>query len=92
MQAVWNDTVGAESDATEVVEGKHYFPPDAIKSEYFTDSETTTVCGGKGTANYYNVGVDGNTNEDAAWVYRDAKDAAKNIEGYVAFWKGVEVR
>ena len=92
MQAVWNDTVVAESDATEVVEGNHYFPPDAIKSEYFTDSETTTVCGWKGTANYYNVVVDGNTNEDAAWVYREAKDAAKNIEGYVAFWKGVEVR
>ena len=42
MKAIWNDTVIAESDDTEIVEGNHYFPFDSIKSEYFSKSELTT--------------------------------------------------
>jgi uncharacterized protein (DUF427 family) len=91
MKAIWNGTVLAESDRTEVVEGNQYFPPDAIRKEHFTPSETHTICPWKGTASYYTVEVNGERNPDAAWFYPQTKDAAKNIEGYVAFWKGVEV-
>lgn len=82
----------AESNSTEVVEGNQYFPPDSIKSEFFKASGTHTVCGWKGTASYYTVDVNGKQNPDAAWYYPEPKDAAKNITGYVAFWKGVEVQ
>lgn len=92
MKAIWNGTVLAESEHTEVVEGNHYFPPDTIKSEYFQASETHTVCPWKGTASYYTVAVDGKQNKDAAWYYPQASEKAKNIEGFVAFWKGVEVQ
>ncbi len=91
MKAIWNGTVLAESDQTEVVEGNHYFPPEAIKREFFTPSETHSVCPWKGTASYYTVAVDGKQNADAAWYYPEPKDAAKQIKGYVAFWKGVTV-
>lgn len=91
MKATWNGTVIAESDDTVVVEGNQYFPAESVKWEYFQPSETHTVCGWKGTASYYDVVVDGKTNSDAAWYYPETKDAAKEIEGYVAFWKGVEV-
>ena len=91
MKAVWNGAVIAESDKTIVVEGNHYFPPDAVSKEYLQPSDTNTVCGWKGTASYYNVVVNGEVNKDAAWYYPNAKDAAKNIENYVAFWKGVKV-
>ena len=91
MKAVWNGTVLAESDRTEVVEGNQYFPPDAVDKQYFAPSETHSVCPWKGTASYYTVEVNGKRNPDAAWYYPQTKDAAKNIEGYVAFWKGVEV-
>jgi uncharacterized protein (DUF427 family) len=91
MKAVWRDTVIAESDNTVVVEGNHYFPPDAIKREHFQPSETHTVCGWKGTASYYDVVVGGEVNKDAAWYYPETKEAADNIKGYVAFWKGVKV-
>jgi len=91
MKAIWNGAVLAESDDTVVVEGNHYFPSDAIRREYFRDSQTHTVCGWKGTASYYDVVVNGETNKDAAWYYPDAKDAAKEIKGRVAFWKGVQV-
>jgi uncharacterized protein (DUF427 family) len=90
-KAIWNGTVLAESDKCVVVEGNQYFPPDAIKKEYFKDSNTHTTCPWKGVASYYSVEVDGKVNKDAAWYYPTTKDAAKNIEGYIAFWKGVKV-
>jgi uncharacterized protein (DUF427 family) len=91
MRAVWNDKVIAESTATVVVEGNHYFPPEAINNEYFKPSSTTTVCPWKGIAHYYTVEVDGQQNPDAAWFYPETKDAARQIKGRVAFWKGVRV-
>lgn len=90
-RAVFNGKVVADSDATEVVEGNHYFPPSTIKNEYFEPSDRTTVCPWKGTASYYDVVVDGERGEAAAWYYPETKQAAKRIEGYVAFWKGVTV-
>ncbi|MBE2271826.1 MAG: DUF427 domain-containing protein [Anaerolinea sp.] len=90
-KAVWKDVVLAESDQTIVVEGNHYFPPDSIKPEFFVESSTHTTCPWKGLASYYNVQVNGETNKDAAWYYPTPKDAAKQIGGYVAFWRGVRV-
>ena len=91
MRATWKGEVLAESDETVVVEGNHYFPADSIKREHFKESATHTVCPWKGTASYYDVVVAGDVNEDAAWFYPETKDAAKEIEGRVAFWRGVKV-
>lgn len=91
MRAIWNNTVLAESDETVVVEGNHYFPPDSIRAEYFRPSETHTSCPWKGQASYYDLVVEGRVNKDAAWYYPETKDAARNIEGRVAFWKGVTI-
>lgn len=90
-KAIWNGAVLAESDRCEVVEGNQYFPPDSIQRQYFKDSSTHTTCPWKGIASYYTIEVDGKVNPDAAWYYPETKEAAKNIEGYVAFWKGVKV-
>lgn len=91
MKAIWNDQVVAESDDTIVVEGNHYFPPSSIKKEFFKETETHTVCPWKGEASYYSIEVSGEENKDAAWYYPETSDLAKNIKGYVAFWKGVRV-
>ena len=90
-RASWNGTVIAESDHCEVVEGNQYFPAAAVKREFLRDSSTHTVCPWKGTASYYDVVVNGETNKDAAWYYPEAKPEAANIKGYIAFWKGVKV-
>ena len=89
--ATWNGTVIAQSDATIVVEGNHYFPADSLGREHFRDSSTHTTCSWKGVASYYDVVVGEAINKDAAWFYPQPKDAAKNIKGFVAFWKGVKV-
>ena len=91
MKAIWNKTIIAESDDTVVIEGNHYFPPIALKQEFFKSTDHHTVCPWKGTANYYSLEVDGKTNENAAWYYPEVSELAKGIKGRVAFWKGVEV-
>ena len=91
MKATWNGAVLAESDDTVVVEGNHYFPATAIKREPFRESATHTTCPWKGEASYLNVVAGGEVNRDAAWYYPEPKDAAEEIKGRVAFWKGVKV-
>jgi uncharacterized protein (DUF427 family) len=91
MKATWKGATLAESDDTVVVEGNHYFPEGSIKKGYFKASDKHTTCPWKGEASYYDVVVDGETNSGAAWYYPQPKEAAKQITGHVAFWKGVEV-
>lgn len=90
-KATWNGVTIAESDTYEVVEGNVYFPRAALRAQCFAPSDTTTVCGWKGTANYLHVVVDGQHNRDAAWYYAEPKPAAANIRDHVAFWRGVTV-
>ncbi|WP_221089474.1 DUF427 domain-containing protein [Deinococcus aquaedulcis] len=91
MKAMWNGAVIAQSNDTVVVEGNHYFPADSVRAEYLRPSATRTTCPWKGEASYHSLSVDGQENPDAAWFYPAPKDAARQIQGRVAFWKGVQV-
>ena len=85
--ASWNGTVLAESDDTVVVEGNHYFPREAVRDDVLVDSARTSVCPWKGTASYFSVVVDGQTNADAAWYYPEPLKGMEKIKDYVAFYK-----
>ncbi|REK20637.1 MAG: DUF427 domain-containing protein [Actinobacteria bacterium] len=89
--ATWNGQVLAKSDDTVIVEGNHYFPLESLDMDFFRDSLESSVCPWKGTASYYDVVVDGEVNRGAAWYYPSPKPAASEIEGRVAFWRGVKV-
>lgn len=91
MRAIWNDKIIAESDDYIELEGNIYFPSSKVKQEYLRPSTTTTVCAWKGTAHYYDIVIDENTNKDAAWYYPEPKTAAENIKNHIAFWRGIEV-
>lgn len=91
MKATWKGEVLAESEDTVVVEGNHYFPAESLRREHFRESGTHTVCPWKGEASYYDVLAGGDVNKDAAWYYPEPSDAAKQIKGHVAFWRGVRV-
>lgn len=90
-KATWNGAVIAESGDTVEVEGNQYFPAESVKKEFLRGSQTHSVCPWKGTASYYSLEVNGKSNPDAAWFYPEPSDAAKEIKGRVAFWKGVSV-
>jgi uncharacterized protein (DUF427 family) len=91
MQAIWKDTIIAQSDDTVVVDGNHYFPESALKREFVTFSNHKTTCAWKGQASYYSLIVNGEMNPDAVWYYPDPSPEAAAIKGRVAFWKGVKV-
>ena len=92
MKAIWNGTTLAESDDTVIVEGNHYFPAESLNQRFVAPSTHRTTCPWKGEAHYYDVIVEGQRNAAAVWYYPDPKPAAKEIQGRVAFWKGVEVQ
>ena len=92
MKAIWNGKVIAESNDIINIEGNSYFPFESVNKKYLRESQSTSVCPWKGKAFYYTLEVDGKTNKDAAWYYAEPKDAAKEIKGRVAFWKGVEIK
>jgi uncharacterized protein (DUF427 family) len=91
MQAIWNGVVIASSDDIVTVEGNAYFPQEALDPTCVQPSDHRSVCGWKGEAHYYNVVVKGAVNPNAAWFYPEPKEAAQQIQGRVAFWKGVQV-
>jgi uncharacterized protein (DUF427 family) len=91
MKSIWNGETIAESDDIVTVEANAYFPAAALRQDFVRPSDHTSVCPWKGTAQYYSLEVGGKTNPDAVWYYPEPKDAAAQIRGRVAFWKGVTV-
>ena len=91
--ASWQGRTIADAPETEVVtvEGNIYFPLKAVSCDCLHASSHTSVCPWKGTAHYYDMVVAGNINKNAAWYYPEPQEAAQQIAGRVAFWKGVEV-
>lgn len=59
VKAVVNGTTIAEADTYELVEGNIYFPPESIKSEYFSKTDLHTHCPWKGDASYYTLKIGG---------------------------------
>ncbi len=90
-KASWNGEVIAESDQGILVEGNIYFPPDSVKREYLSGSESQYTCPWKGQAGYYDVVVEGKVNKDAAWYYYEPSEVARVIKDYVAFDKNVGI-
>jgi uncharacterized protein (DUF427 family) len=90
-KAMWKNTVIADTERFEEVEGNVYFPPESIEFAYFKESAKTTTCPWKGTARYYDIVVDGEVNPAAAWTYPEPKPAAVAIRNHIAFWQGVVV-
>ena len=64
---------------------EHFCPDIAAFSNH------RTSCPWKGQAHYKSLLVDGELNPDAVWYYPEPNEAAKEIKGRVAFWKGVKV-
>jgi hypothetical protein len=91
MKAMWNGAVIAESNDIVTVEGNAYFPEASVNKALLKPSSHTSVCGWKGLANYHSLEVGGKVNENAVWYYASPKEAAANIKGRLAFWKGVTV-
>jgi uncharacterized protein (DUF427 family) len=91
MKVLWNGETIAESADTVVVEGNHYFPAESVRKDLLAFSNHRTHCHWKGQALYHSLFVKGEMNPDAVWYYPEPTEAAANIKGRMAFWKGVQV-
>jgi len=91
MKAIWKGTVIAESQDTLWFDNNHYFPLASVNAALLEPSAHTSVCPWKGAANYYSLKAGDERNQNAVWYYAEPKDAARQIKGHVAFWKGVSV-
>ncbi len=92
MQAVFNEVVVAESDATLELEGHVYFPPESVRWQHVTPTRTRSLCLWKGVARYFTVSADGVQSRNAAWTYAHPSFLAPRIKHHLAFWNGVQVR
>ena len=90
-KAVWDKQVIAESNHCLDFDNNIYFPHESINKEFFHKSKSTTICGWKGEASYYDVIIADHKNPSAAWYYQSPKEKAHEIKGMVAFWNGVEI-
>lgn len=97
MKAIWNNYVIAEApkDRLIYIEQNWYFPPDSVKHEFLRKSDTPYVCPWKGVCQYFDVGQN-KWSKDNAWNYPKPKPSAidivkKDFSNYVAFWKDVQV-
>jgi ergothioneine biosynthesis protein EgtB len=93
-EAVWNGRVIAAAGPDDILclEGNAYFPRSAVHREFLRASDNHTVCKWKGVASYYDIIIDDRINRDAAWYYPEPSAQAETIKGYIAFWRGVEIK
>jgi uncharacterized protein (DUF427 family) len=65
---------------------RYYLPKTDVRMELLTASAHLTECPYKGTAEYYDVRVDGECHEDLVWWYRSPVPESAGIEGRVCFY------
>ena len=65
-----------------------YLPPDDVKTGLLEKAPGSSYCEWKGRATYWNISVDGNTLEKAAWSYENPTSGFKVIAGYFSFYPG----
>ena len=82
--------VVAETDRPRVLSetglpSRFYVPPDDVRRDLLSPSDTRTVCPYKGTASYWSVAADGRILPDAVWSYPEAEGDSAKARGYLCF-------
>lgn len=65
---------------------RYYIPSDDVKWNYFTESDTETICPYKGKAIYWNAVVNGNEYPDIMWGYPEPLQDAMRIKDTVGLY------
>ncbi|MEU5834378.1 DUF427 domain-containing protein [Streptomyces diacarni] len=62
---------------------RYYLPPEDVRTDLLTPSETRTRCPFKGTASYWSL-ADGSA-QDVAWSYPEPHARVSEIKGHLCF-------
>jgi uncharacterized protein (DUF427 family) len=93
MKAILKNQEIASSDDTVEVGGYIYFPPAAVRTDLLEKVEKTAsdrAC--PHGVQFYDVVVDGERFERAAWSYEAPRPSMAQVGGRFGFWEDVEVR
>ena len=92
MKATWRGQVIAESDKTLDVGGYRYFPREAVRMDLLQSTPKTArdlEC--PHGVQFYDVVLDGNRHERAAWSYERPQPKMEAVRDRFGFWKDVKV-
>jgi len=91
-KATWNGTELALGEEVIEVEKRLYFRPDDVRQEALRAAPERSLCEWKGgEAEYFDIVAGGQVNRAAAWRYPRTGQAARELEGRFAFWRGVAI-
>ena len=81
VKVKFNNQIIAETEKDNIlmIEGNMYFPPSAIKTEYFSETDLHTTCPWKGLAHYYTIKVNDQVAKNAAWFYPSPKENSNDV-------------
>lgn len=65
-----------------------YLPPDDVEWEWLLPSERESLCEWKGVATSFDLVLDRERIDDAAWVYERVFPEFEEIQGWAAFYPG----
>lgn len=63
---------------------RYYLPPEDVRTDLLTPSETHTVCPFKGTASYWSLP---GGPEDIAWAYPEPRPGVARIKDHFCFYE-----
>ena len=69
---------------------RYYLPPEDVRTDLLSASDTVTRCPYKGEASYYTLegGAAGSVVEDVAWTYPEPRPEAGKVAGHLCFAPG----
>jgi uncharacterized protein (DUF427 family) len=65
-----------------------YLPPDDVEWDALAATDARTQCEWKGIATAYDILIDGQRIERAAWSYHDVFPEFRELQGWVSFYPG----
>ena len=65
---------------------RYYLPPDDVRLDLLTATDTTSGCPYKGFARYWSVEVDGAEHPDLVWGYDDPLPESAPVKGLMCFY------
>lgn len=91
VQVVLNGRVVADSTRPMILfetglTPRYYLPIEDIRTEYFTPTDSETVCPYKGTASYWSADVDGKRYKDIVWSYQNPIPEIPKIKRLYSFY------
>jgi uncharacterized protein (DUF427 family) len=92
MRAILDESVIAESHDVVECDGYHYFPGSAVRVDWLEKAPKTAsdrAC--PHGVQFYDVVIEGERHERAAWSYEAPRTGMKQVAGRFGFWDDVAV-